>query len=125
MLELRAGKRESAYKIDGEVQARENKVIGASEAQLRDGFERAVRAFVGKETNLGELGLQKEVKLRVISRACKAIALERFANIPQSPKNRQPSSSIIQHRFLCETSQHLLTRSVFLIHYLTRFRRRF
>lgn len=68
VLDLRRGKHNAVSKIDVQVQARENKVIGAAEAQLRDGFERAVKAFVGDETSLGEMSLHRGTSLRVASR---------------------------------------------------------
>lgn len=68
VLDLRGRKHDEKSKIDLQVRARENKVIGATEAQLRDGFERAVKAFVGAETSLGEMSLHREISLRVASR---------------------------------------------------------
>lgn len=68
VLELRTAKSGAGMKIDAQVQAREQKVVGATEAQLRDGFERAVRAFAADATDLGEMELHREIPLRAVSR---------------------------------------------------------
>jgi hypothetical protein len=68
VLKLRAAKHGAGLKIDSQVQAREQKVVGATEAQLRDGSERAVRAFGADGSDVGEMELHGEIPLRVVSR---------------------------------------------------------
>lgn len=111
VLELRNGGTEvGGTAVEVQLKTREKKVVAAAEAQLQDAFERAVRA-VGDETN-GELRLQSEVALRVLScEWCFDIACS-ASDLAQCPINRATHPHIIRTLYRYKTSCRRFTPSV-------------